>query len=418
MPKKYDYNAVIKTVATILEETDGSYITYDRMARQVRDRLGLANASRVKVVLEALRAYGVFDKYTRWVRPTGKYKAQNQTTNTNTNNGTSIKDSQHRTEIRAMQEALKEAMGEGFNNGSLKAEFERFKDKTATDKIELLEKLKEAEKKANETRIVEIKINDVKAKKTRKMNGHFHQKFPRLLQLAKARKNIFIYGPTGSGKSHICGQIAEALNLSFAFVSCTGGMSEGVLGGRLMPVGKQGTFEYVISEFIKAYETGGVFLLDEIDAADPNVLLIVNAALANGRMAVPNRPEKPYAERHPDFICVAAANTVGTGADRMYSGRNKLDGATLDRFMIGKVQLDYDRTVEESLCPDEVLRKLLWKIRDAINEHRLERAMSTRFMIDACDMKSEGWSHDEIFEAFFCGWREDEVNKVKSSARI
>lgn len=286
------------------------------------------------------------------------------------------------------------------------------KQKQIEEKDGQVEELKKQLSDKSDT-IHEVHITDLDGTK-REMKATFHPKFKQILALAQARKNIFIYGPTGSGKSFVCGQIAEALGLPFYFVSCTAGMSEGQLAGRLLPVGEQGTFEYVISEFVKAYEEGGVFLLDELDAADPNVLLLVNAALANGRLALPNRPEKPYAIRHKDFVCIAAANTVGTGGDRMYSGRNKLDGSTLDRFMIGKVNLDYDRSVEEQLCPDADLRKMLWRVRDGINENRLERAMSTRFMIDAYEMKEAGWTHEEIMAAFFTGWREDEVGKVRS----
>ena len=243
----------------------------------------------------------------------------------------------------------------------------------------------------------------------------FHASFEAILQLAEARMNVFIYGPTGCGKSHICSQVAKALGLPFYFISCTAGMSEGIMGGRLLPTGDAGKFEYTVSEFVKAYENGGVFLLDEIDAADPNVLLLINAALANGKMSVPNRTEKPYAIRHKDFICVAAANTVGTGADRLYSGRNKLDAATLDRFQIGKVFMDYSADVEVQLCPDDELRSNLLKYRKAINENRLERAMSTRFMRDAYKMKTDfGWDQTQIDLAFFSGWREDEVAKVKN----
>jgi hypothetical protein len=40
-------------------------------------------------------------------------------------------------------------------------------------------------------------------------------------------------------------------------------------------------------------------------------------------------------------------------------------------------------------------------------------------MIDAYDMVSDddiGWTQDDIDAAFFEGWREDEVNKVKQHA--
>lgn len=242
-----------------------------------------------------------------------------------------------------------------------------------------------------------------------------HPVFKRVLRLAARRKNIFLPGPTGCGKTHLAAQVAKALKLPFAMVSCSAGMSEGQLNGRLLPVGKGGTFEYVISKFVEHYEKGGVFLMDEMDAADANVLLVVNAALANGHMPVPNRPKKPEATRHKDFICIAAANTWGTGADRMYCGRNQLDGATLDRFLIGSCPMDYDEALERSLVGDDQLFERLLGYRRNIRANKLQRAMSTRFMLDARDMKAgaDGFSDEEIDEAFFSGWRSDEISKVK-----
>jgi hypothetical protein len=254
---------------------------------------------------------------------------------------------------------------------------------------------------------------------TREVKDTFHKVFRRLLKLATLRKNILIYGPTGSGKTHICKQLAASLGLRFKYVSCTAGMSEGQLTGRFMPMGEHGKFEFLMSEFLDAFENGGVFLADEFDASDANVTLIINAALANGMMAVPNRMGAPYATRHPDFLFVAACNTLGTGASRTYSGRNKLDMSTLDRFNIGKVFMDYDPVVEARLCPDDVLRARLLRYRKAIDAHKFERAVSTRFMQDAYEMKTKAedpamrFTDAEIDEALFEGWREEEVNKCQ-----
>ena len=275
---------------------------------------------------------------------------------------------------------------------------------------------KELSEAQGKERIVKIVVEHHRgAKKTTKEHeATFHSKFEKLLKLAQARQEIFIYGPTGSGKSFIGKQMAEVLGLPFYFVSCSQGTSESALTGRLLP-GQGGNFEYWESEFVKAYENGGVFLIDEIDAADANVLLVINTALANGRFAIPRR-DKPYAERHPDFVCIAAANTLGGGSDRMYSGRSKLDISTMSRFGIGKVLIDYDENVEKTLCPDEALRAHLLRYRKSINANRLERAMDSRFMEKAFKMHTEfGYSYGDIDESFFLGWREDEVNKVKNA---
>ncbi len=246
------------------------------------------------------------------------------------------------------------------------------------------------------------------------IQGKPHAKFARALRLAVARRNVLLVGPAGCGKTHLAMQVAEALGLPFACISCTAGMSEGQLLGRLVPTGEAGKFEYLRSDFVKCYEEGGVFLFDEIDAADSNTLLVINAALANGHMAVPNRPDKPTAFKHPDFVCIAAANTFGTGADRQYVGRNQLDESTLDRFRIGQIELDYDPDIEAALCPDEALRTRLLTLRAKVRESKVRRVVSMRFLRDAYVMLQAGDSIEDIEAALFSGWTRDELNKVRS----
>lgn len=248
---------------------------------------------------------------------------------------------------------------------------------------------------------------------TRTIDGKAHAQLARTVRLAAARMNILLVGPAGSGKTHLASQVAEALGLPFAFISCSAGMSEGQLLGRLVPTGESGKFEYLRSEFVRCYEEGGVFLFDELDGADSNTLLVLNAALANGHMAIPNRPGNPLARKHKDFVCIAAANTFGTGADRQYVGRNQLDESTLDRFRIGQIEMDYDADVEAILCPDDALRSCLQGYRTKARAAKLRRIISMRFLRDAYDMKRAGDSDAEIDGALFAGWSKDEIAKVK-----
>jgi len=251
---------------------------------------------------------------------------------------------------------------------------------------------------------------------TRKIEGATHPVFERVVKLAAARKHIFLPGPSGCGKSHLAKQVAEALELRFGFISCSAGMSESQLLGRTIPTGDHGQFEFQTTQFLECYENGGVFLFDEIDAADANVLLVINSALANGHLSVPSRTDNPVAKRHPDFVCLAAANTWGRGADRQYCGRNELDESTLDRFRIGCVPMDYDDSLEAQLCPDEKLRFRLQDYRLKAQANRLERIVSTRFIAEAYEMKHRwGWTDDDVDRQLFNGWRNDEVRKVKGA---
>lgn len=244
-----------------------------------------------------------------------------------------------------------------------------------------------------------------------KVEGHVRPEFKKILTRATVGINILLVGPAGSGKTHLAHQVAEALGRPFASISCTAGMSESSLQGWLIP-GDGGSFQYLTSDFVRMYEEGGVFLFDEIDAADSNTLLFVNQALANGSFFLPIRKGSSVVKRHPDFVCMAAANTFGTGANQSYAGRERLDESTLDRFRAGVVSLDYDQTFErKSVAPD--LLAWGWAIRKRISESRLRRVMSTRFLLDATKLLKAGETVEEIKATFFEGWSSDEIKKVE-----
>ena len=232
--------------------------------------------------------------------------------------------------------------------------------------------------------------------------------FHHILNLAKIGQNILLVGPSGSGKTFLAAKIAEKLGRPFAAQSCSAGMSESQLAGWLLPIEKSGKFAYVPSAFVRMYEEGGVFLFDEVDAADENTLIFINAALANGSFYLPQRFDNPKVTRHPDFVSVAVANTYGLGESMIYSGRNQLDGATLDRFRAGVVFVDYSERVEKKLVDPEVYTWGL-KVRMAIRNHSLERIMSTRVMLDFTKQKVElGYGRDQWEASYFADWTPDE----------
>jgi MoxR-like ATPase len=196
-------------------------------------------------------------------------------------------------------------------------------------------------------------------------NAPRHSAFEDVLACVAANIPVMLVGPAGAGKTTLGKQIGEALELSFAHVGAV--MSRYELSGFVDAQGR-----YQQTAFRDAYEHGGVFLFDEIDASDAGALLWCNAAIANGMCAFPDG----NIERHADFRLIAAANTFGRGADRVYVGRNQLDGATLDRFAV--IDFDYDETLERAVFGDTAWTRRVEGIRAAIASLRLRHVVSPR----------------------------------------
>jgi hypothetical protein len=93
-------------------------------------------------------------------------------------------------------------------------------------------------------------------------------------------------------------------------------------------------------------------------------------------------------------------------------GRNQLDEATLDRFRIGQVVMNYDEELEKSILSDSYLLHRLWNIRRNVNSCQLRRVVSTRFIAKAAVMQGAGWTSEKIIGQLVCGWTQDERSKV------
>lgn len=194
-----------------------------------------------------------------------------------------------------------------------------------------------------------------------------HERLPEILKFVAAREPVYLVGPAGCGKNHICRQIAGILNLPFYYSNSI--TQEYKLTGFTDANGI-----YHETPFYKAFRDGGIFLLDELDASIPEALIVINAAISNGYFDFPD--PIGFVEAHRDFRVVAAGNTWGNGADIQYVGRNQLDMASLDRFAF--VKLDYSRQVESVLCPDTELATFLREYRNAVNRNGIMSAVSYR----------------------------------------
>lgn len=164
-----------------------------------------------------------------------------------------------------------------------------------------------------------------------------HCKYEDIKACMQCNIPVYLAGHAGSGKNHTVEQIADEMGWDFYFSNSV--QQEYKLTGFIDAGGN-----YHETEFYKACtsENECVFFLDEMDASIPDVLVLLNAAIANGYFEFPNGRVDL---KHVHFV--AAGNTVGNGADEEYTGRMVLDQATLDRFAI--IEFDYDIRVEMAI---------------------------------------------------------------------
>lgn len=173
------------------------------------------------------------------------------------------------------------------------------------------------------------------------ITGVVHEQFDNVLNLVNADIPVFLTGAAGTGKNVLCKQIAEALHLEFYFSNAV--TQEYKITGF---IDANGTYHE--TQFYKAFTEGGLFMLDEMDASVPEVLIILNAAIANRYFDFPTG----RVQAHENFRLIAAGNTYGTGADIEYTGRFQLDAASLDRFAM--VEIDYSTAIEEAIADGDM----------------------------------------------------------------
>lgn len=221
-------------------------------------------------------------------------------------------------------------------------------------------------------------------------SNRVHNMTEDVIRVAALGHAIMLVGPAGCGKTTIGENVAAALQMQFYITSTVTDTFE--LMGYVDGYGK-----YHTKPFRQAFEFGGVWIADEIDAWDAAALLTANSALANGYASFPDSPT-PVA-RHPNFRMIATANTYGHGADRIYIGRNELDAASLDRF--ATISVDYDIELERQFSngnPNWLYR--VWEIRKKCAEKNIRHVVSSRAIIFGTQALAAGFRQEQVEDMY------------------
>ena len=254
------------------------------------------------------------------------------------------------------------------------------------------EEIEEKEVKIPEVKKIEIPEGEIR-----------HEQYDTIKACLECNIPVYLAGPAGTGKNYTVEQIAKELGWNFYFSNSV--QQEHKLTGFIDAGGN-----FHETEFYKACtdENDCVFFLDEMDASIPEVLVLLNAAIANGYFVFPTGKVEL---KKVHFV--AAGNTVGSGADDQYTGRMVLDQATMDRFAI--IEMNYDRRVELKIAEgNEELVEFVHQLRDKAEQIGIRATFSYRCIAMVTKLEKTGLGTKAILKiSIFKGMDQDTINTLK-----
>jgi cobaltochelatase CobS len=161
-------------------------------------------------------------------------------------------------------------------------------------------------------------------------------------------KRVYIHGYHGAGKSTHIEQVAARLNWPCIRLNLDSYITKTDLIGKdvIKLEDHKQVMNFQEGLLPLAMRNGYVLILDEYDAARPEVLFILQRMLeANGKLVI--LEQNIILEPHPNFRIFATANTIGLGdVTGMYHGTQQINHGQLDRWNLF-VNLSYMQYEQE-----------------------------------------------------------------------
>lgn len=156
-----------------------------------------------------------------------------------------------------------------------------------------------------------------------------------IVWLMQASDPLYVFGPTGSGKTSLIKQLAARLNYPVFEVTGHGRLEFPDLVGHLTV--RNANMEFTYGPLALAMKHGGIFLINELDLLEPATATGFNGVLDAEPLCIPENGGE-LIKPHPMFRFAATANTNG-GSDEtgLYQGTLRQNLAFLDRFWLCEV---------------------------------------------------------------------------------
>ncbi|EDM25793.1 ATPase [Lentisphaera araneosa HTCC2155] len=209
---------------------------------------------------------------------------------------------------------------------------------------------------------------------------------------------LYLFGPTGSGKTSLVKQVAAKLNYPVFEITGHSRLEYPDMIGHLSV--EKGNMQYRYGPLALAMKYGGVFLLNEIDLLDPSTAAGLNTMLDGAPLCIPEN-DGELIKPHPNFRFIATANTNGASDEHgLYQGALRQNLAFMDRFWLSEVPYPEKKTEElllEKAYPDlpQAIRTKMVELASEVRQlfigaqqgmDRIEVTFSTRTLLRWADL--------------------------------
>ena len=231
---------------------------------------------------------------------------------------------------------------------------------------------------------------------------YFPDFLPNLINRIRAKRNIFLSGESGTGKSDMIQKLADFYGQTLIRINFHQGVTESSLIGKYVVKNNETVFAYGLVPL--TMKKGYWLLLDEIDYAEPEHTSVLQAVL-EGKELVITSNEGEIITPHPSFRIFATGNTTGRGdSTDSYHGTNFMNSAFLDRWTI--FEMTYSKKefkILNSIINDLELSKKVIKVfelfRTLKNNGDISNAVfSTRRIMNIGEALKMGDSLSEAFK--------------------